>query len=42
MANQIIKIGLTLTLAFIAFNCSNSGPDLSPEPTRKVIKNIPD
>jgi len=42
MANQIIKIGLTLTLAFIAFNCSNSGPDLSPEPTRKVMKNIPD
>ena len=42
MANQIIKIGLTLTLGFIAFNCSNSGPDLSPEPTRKVMKNIPD
>lgn len=42
MTNQLIKFGLTLSLSLIAFNCANSGPDLSPEPTRKVMKNIPD
>jgi|TARA_B100000029_G_scaffold163169_1_gene159283 hypothetical protein len=38
----MIKKSFIFTLSFIAFNCSNSGPDLSPEPTRKVMKNIPD
>jgi len=38
----MIKKSFIFTSSFIAFNCSNSGPDLSPEPTRKVMKNIPD
>ena len=42
MTTQMIKKSFIFTLSFIAFNCSNSGPDLSPEPTRKVMKNIPD
>jgi hypothetical protein len=42
MTTQLIKKSFIFTLSFIAFNCSNSGPDLSPEPTRKVMKNIPD
>lgn len=42
MTTQMIKKSFIFTSSFIAFNCSNSGPDLSPEPTRKVMKNIPD
>ena len=42
MTTQMIKKSFIFTSSFIAFNCSNSDPDLSPEPTRKVMKNIPD
>lgn len=42
MANQSLKLILTLMLSFIAFNCGAGNPDLSPEPTRKVMKNIPE
>ncbi|MBT3945761.1 MAG: hypothetical protein HOC41_06050 [Candidatus Marinimicrobia bacterium] len=42
MTNKLIKTFLTILCVMLAFNCSSGGPDLSPEPTRKVMKNIPD
>lgn len=42
MTKKIIIFTLSIFTALTFFNCSSGGPDLSPEPTRKVMKNIPD
>jgi len=42
MAQHFLKLILTILLSLISFNCGSGNPDLSPEPTRKVMKNIPD
>ena len=41
--NYINKSSFIIMLAFMVFNCgTNKGPDLSPDPNRKVLKSLPD
>ena len=43
MNKIVMNIIVYVTLILMSVNCSgNKGTDLSPEPTRKVMKNIPD
>jgi hypothetical protein len=43
MNKILMNIIVYLTLILMSVNCSaNKGTDLSPEPTRKLMKNIPD
>jgi len=41
--SHLNKYLILMVITFIIFGCGSvGGPDLSPEPTRKVMKNIPD